>query len=214
MVCLFFAPWLATCAVPEDSLSDACGSVRLMLAEQSGAEPRSSIAARCLSRALEPDENGQVACVVLEGRALGGACTCDGGRRPLPPERQSALRDIWTSRWQEPNRWDCLCEVAQLEHDDLYACQHDVAPEPQVDGQPVSGWCYVDAATIPAIGAPSFVATCPDTMKHDLRFVGDAVLPPGATRLTVCDRRHRCGDRGDEAIAAQRRSAADALAGR
>ncbi|MCA9622494.1 MAG: hypothetical protein KC731_25905, partial [Myxococcales bacterium] len=98
----------------------------------------------CLPRRLTPDREGQVACLVLEGRKTSGACSCDGvARSEVGPEQQGALTALSTV--VEAKGYDCFCRVDQLEGDALNACQTDLSDAPTTDAGPADGWCYVDA---------------------------------------------------------------------
>jgi hypothetical protein len=55
-----------------------------------------------------------------------------------------------------------------------------------ISGQPVNGWCYVDASTVPATGNAEIVKSCPDNEKRMIRFVGDGEAATGATLFITC----------------------------
>jgi hypothetical protein len=57
---------------------------------------------------------------------------------------------------------------------------------PLISGQPVNGWCYVDASTVPATGNAEIVKSCPDNEKRMIRFVGDGEAATGATLFITC----------------------------
>jgi hypothetical protein len=82
--------------------------------------------------------------------------------------------------------WDCFCEVPQLEDEQLQACRDDISDEPQLDGKPVSGFCYVDATTDPPTGNPALVENCPETEQHLIRLVGAGRPSTGATVFMTC----------------------------
>ncbi|MBW2457640.1 MAG: hypothetical protein JRI68_24260 [Deltaproteobacteria bacterium] len=140
----------------------------------------------CLPRSLEPNAEGQVACLVVEA-SLDEACACDGAaRRPIAtshPAVQLAKED--------PNYsaagWGCFCEIVQTSGEALQACQNN-ADDHVTDsaGNPVDGWCYVDATTLPPTGNPALVDTCPATQERRVRFVGEGEGAPGATLFITC----------------------------
>ena len=79
-------------------------------------------------------------------------------------------------------QWNCFCEIPQPTGEGLIACQNDPSASPVVNGQPVDGWCYVDAST----GNPSLVESCPSDARQRLRFVGSGEAAPGATLYMSC----------------------------
>ena len=73
----------------------------------------------------------------------------------------------------------CLCQIRQLEGDELSACQNELA-EP-TDGH---GFCFIDALSSDV--NPAIVRSCPGYAKRALRFTGDGVVTDGAFALAVC----------------------------
>jgi hypothetical protein len=143
---------------------------------------------QCLPKALETDGSGRVACAIIEARNTQGACSCDApARRNVPQEHEDAVAAIREDPIAAPAGWDCFCEVLQLEGDDLQACQSSVDEPVLNNGQPVDGWCYIDALVSPPIGDPAIVADCPLTERRILRFLGEAQALAGATLYLTCD---------------------------
>ena len=150
-------------------------------------------ATHCLSRAPSVDASGQVSCLVLELRTLGGgeSCACDAarGRAPITEEHRAA-EDIAAARGIT---WTCSCEVTQLVGAPSDTCRDDpTSPSLDSMGDPINGFCYIDAAAQPPVGAPEIVSQCPDAKGRALRFVGDPAVAPGATLLMVCAE-EKCG---------------------
>jgi len=140
----------------------------------------------CLPRSLDPNADGQVACLVVEA-SHDEACRCDGAaRRPIAsshPAVQLAKEDpVYTDAG-----WSCFCEIVQTSGEALQACQNQ-ADDQVTDsaGNPVDGWCYVDATTLPPTGNPELVDSCPPTQERRVRFVGEGEGAPGATLFITC----------------------------
>ncbi|HSN97723.1 MAG TPA: hypothetical protein VLS89_05470, partial [Candidatus Nanopelagicales bacterium] len=156
---------------------------------------KTALGGQCLPRSLQPDDNGQVSCLIIEARKAQGECTCDEatGRRFVPEAQRQAQSAIEADPLAEPSGWNCYCEVQQLlgdndpnTEDPLYACQYDVQEPVQSGGQDVNGWCYVDATTSPPVGDQAIVANCPATERRLIRFVGQGEAQPGATLFITC----------------------------
>lgn len=151
---------------------------------------KQALAGQCLSRTLVPDAEGNVPCVILEARNAGGQCACDAAeaRADIPAGSPKAkMVDLAKSDpLAAKEGWDCYCEIVQTTGDARDACQNDVNNPPLVNGQPVNGWCYVDATTTPATGNVEIVAKCPDNEKRILRFVGAGEAQTGATLFISC----------------------------
>ncbi|MDI1484582.1 hypothetical protein [Polyangium sp. y55x31] len=132
----------------------------------------------CLPRSLEADAEGGVACTVFEARNVGGgACTCDPseGRADVLPEHSALTSSIWDDPRAASEAWDCVCMMLQAEAGAARtACQEDVSDPPLAEGNPVHGWCYVDAATSPPLGNPELVSACPESRKRRIRFAGSS----------------------------------------
>ena len=142
----------------------------------------------CLPRPLKADEDGQVACLVIEARnTQGGACECDPSlaRQSVDPKHQPAVAGVLDDVYAEQAGWNCFCEVPQLLDAELDACRTDPGKAPQVNGEAVDGWCYVDQLTSPE-GAADIVQKCPETEKRLLRFVGQGAVQPGGTLFITC----------------------------
>lgn len=149
---------------------------------------REALVARCFPRALPTDDDGRVACQVVEARAGdGSSCNC-----PVPlAEVADTVASGVRSKLQEyqlcgpslgvPCGSFCLCEVPQLSGEELEACQNDfVAPV-------VPGFCYLNAQVDePNIGSPELLADCSVGSMRLLRFVG-GVPASGSAAFVVCD---------------------------
>jgi len=148
----------------------------------------------CLPRALQADASGQVNCTVIEAshKPSNGAC-CDPAeaRLDVPENRQSAVEGILADELVQGLGYDCFCEIPQLqgtsEGEPLWACQNDPARAPELaNGDKVNGYCYVDQTSDPPVGNPALVASCPDTEKRNIRFVGKGNPTSDATIFITC----------------------------
>jgi hypothetical protein len=148
---------------------------------------KTGLGAQCLPRSLVPDSSGQVSCAIIEARNTQGACSCAvAGRQDVQRENEEAVATILADPLAEAAGWDCFCEMVQLQGDELQACQYTVGEPVLVNGQPVHGWCYVDAESSPPVGDPTIVDQCPMNEKRILRFVGQGEAMPGATLYLTC----------------------------
>jgi hypothetical protein len=137
----------------------------------------------CLPRPLKPNKQGQVSCLVLEGRQTnGGACDCTGiAREPVPASQQGAITAA-TSSIEGADAYDCFCKVQQLADAELNACQNQIADEVTVDSNPVHGWCYIDER----IGEAALVESCESTKRQTIRLVGEGQPGPAARHFITC----------------------------
>ncbi|APR83807.1 Hypothetical protein A7982_09156 [Minicystis rosea] len=171
-----------------------------------------ALGGQCLPRKLNPNADGQVQCLILEGRNTQGAhkadcdAFCDGKLADSPAARQHVSEDhkpAVIAAQEDPIAatagWDCFCEIKQLggkttpacksgstAQSELDACQCDTAEPPSFNGQAVDGWCYVDATATPVVGNTEIVKNCPATEKRLVRFVGAGNPQPGATLFITC----------------------------
>ncbi len=151
---------------------------------------KSVLGGQCLPRTLTPDSEGNVPCLILEARnTQGGACVCDPNKARAEITDASKAKAIEIAK-QDPaaakSGWDYFCEITQTSGDARAACQDDANNPPLLNGQPVSGWCYVDATTTPATGNPEIVSKCPENEKRIIRFVGDGEGETGSTLFITC----------------------------
>lgn len=146
---------------------------------------KEALGGKCLPRTLTPDENGQVSCIILEATRTGGNCVCDAniGRREIDAAHEQAKQAALADPLAATAGWDCFCEIEQLSGDELSECQNN-PDDTAVAG--LDGWCYVDATTAPPTGNPDIVASCPETEKRIIRFVGEGKGQPGATLFITC----------------------------
>jgi hypothetical protein len=128
----------------------------------------------CLPRALHADERGQVACIVMEGRNVpdGDSCACDyaPGRTDVDPQHQSLVTQALTDPSATLAGLDCFCEIEQLEGPEANVCRTSLDEAPELDGEPVQGWCYIDGTSVPQIGNPELVEHCAPTEQRMIRF--------------------------------------------
>lgn len=149
---------------------------------------------RCLPRPLAPEiseslsQPGRVPCLVTEATQVpeGGACSCDGpGRSPLDGEHAVARRAILDEIELDGQcgaamgidcQALCLCEVSQLDGDELAACREGS------ESRDSYGYCYVDPEQ--GLGDARLVSKCRSTERRKLRFVGEG-LPKNRSIVTV-----------------------------
>jgi len=153
---------------------------------------KSKLNGQCLPRALTPDEKKKVSCLIIEGRRTdAGQCSCEGAglaaRQDVQPEHQAALDKIAEDETLQGVGLNCFCEVKQLDGEDLEACQYDKSDAPvNASGEPVNGWCYIDATPGRQAGDPALVENCPVTEKRKLRFVGEGEPLTNSTLFITC----------------------------
>jgi hypothetical protein len=144
----------------------------------------------CLVRSVRPRTDGQVSCVVLEGRktAPGETCSCDGvARSAVTPEHAAAEQSAREQALDTEADLDCYCEIDQLAGEGLTACQEQEEEDVALaSGEEVSGWCYVDATSFPPVGNEALVAQCAPNQERIIRTVGDGQLVPGARMFVTC----------------------------
>ncbi len=130
----------------------------------------------CLARSFTPNADKQVACIVLEGRALAdaGGCSCDAaGRAEVAAVHQQAVVEAMEKPSSKAVGLNCFCEIEQLEGEELEACQYSLEEEPRASGELVHGWCYVDATTDREIGDERLVDHCQVNERRTIRFVNE-----------------------------------------
>jgi hypothetical protein len=147
----------------------------------------------CLPRALTPDAQSQVPCLIVEAQRISDPSQCTAvcsapGRQPIAQDHPAVL-----SAKEDPlsavAQWNCFCEIPQVAGQELAACQNDENDSPTTaDGRPVDGWCYIDGDTVPPTGNPALVEMCADTQRRTLRFVGSGAAAPGGTLFVTCSR--------------------------
>jgi len=143
----------------------------------------------CLPRTLEANEKGQVNCLVLEARATGGSCSCDPNqaRLPVADVNSAAVDEAMKLELAQRAQWDCFCAVPQLQGEELKVCQNDASDQPiGAAGEPVSGFCYVDATTDPVTGNEALVSDCSETQQRRIRVVGKGEPVSGGTLIITC----------------------------
>jgi hypothetical protein len=167
-----------------------CDSSQLVELFTNDDTPETSLG-QCLSRTLKPAPTGQVSCLALELRKTETpeACACDAANGRIPVSKDHAgAKDIALEHEAAAGAgWNCFCEVIQLEGDARNACTDDISAAPTDGmGEPVRGFCYVDATTVPVTGNPELVKDCPETERRALRFLGDPAILPQASLIMIC----------------------------
>jgi hypothetical protein len=150
---------------------------------------KTALGGQCLPRTLTPDAKGQVSCLILEARNSQGECNCNiDARQDVTNGHKAAKEAALADPIAKSSGWDCVCEIKQLEGEQLEACQEIVPPNPvqTADGTDVNGWCYIDATSNPQIGEPEIVAKCPKTEQRLVRFTGKGEAQLGATLFITC----------------------------
>jgi len=130
---------------------------------------------KCLPRTLETDDQGHVACRVVEAQKQGCDCQLDG-RAEVNPDTQRAVQaqlrltsNCGSAGQKACSDW-CMCEIKQVDSANLKACQTNRAGVP-------AGYCYIDeqakvgADASAARAVDSQLALCPVNQRHRLRFV-------------------------------------------
>lgn len=148
---------------------------------------------QCLSRTLPPNELGHVPCSIVEAQRVSeasvSACNaCDApGRKPITQKQKTTFSESDGIECSD-GACNCFCEVEQLSGSALSACQNDVslAPTDPETGELLHGFCYVDATTTPPTGATELVASCPQTERRMIRFVGEETERTGSTMFIAC----------------------------
>jgi hypothetical protein len=133
----------------------------------------------CLPRQLQPNAQGQVECLMLEGSKIptGTKCTCDPSksRSPVAPEHQPAVAAAQSDAVGAD--LNCFCEIDQAQGAALVDCQTKTPASS-------NGWCYVDADQ--GVAEAQIVAKCPATEQRQIRFVGNGAPQQGSTLFMTC----------------------------
>ena len=154
---------------------------------------KSRLSGECLHRALTPDHDKQVECLIIEARAVpeGETCSCDApsvkARQDIQSVHEEARKQVQSDPVAEAAGWNCLCEIKQLNGEAQQACQYDGSRFPKTSGgEAADGWCYIDANSNPPAGDAALVATCPPTEQRKLRFVGAGEPLDKTTLFITC----------------------------
>jgi hypothetical protein len=132
---------------------------------------------QCLPRAPSISPDGVASSVAFHAtQATGSACACpaDQGLQDVSAEHQSAASKFFDSQTGTVAKASCVCEVKQLtgsDKDGLLACKQNIeVPVLDSAGQPVNGYCYVDAED----GATNadVLSRCASGQRRAVRFVG------------------------------------------
>jgi hypothetical protein len=138
------------------------------------------LAGSCLPRKLEVRDN-RIPCRVVEALPAGGGCGLPG-RKPV----DASDPVVAVVQWELEKRGVCdaaerpecatfeLCELDQIEGDDLASCQD----EANYAGA-TSGYCYIDPEQ--GYGSSRLVAQCSGGERRQLRFVDH--LPDDENRV-------------------------------
>jgi hypothetical protein len=135
----------------------------------------SKFADPCLPRALPISQ-----CVLLEARPSDGDDCEVAGR--MDPEgygvevAQTVEQEMGTQGYD--TEAFTFCQIRALEGDDLDACENTAG------GGSGAGYCYLDVDQ--GMGDPALLASCPASMKHRIRFVGDELPASGALTFVAC----------------------------
>ncbi len=154
----------------------------------------------CLPRALQLNEDGTVACQVVEATNPTFGVTCGtAGREEIDPEVAKVVRrELRTAKrcGDDPGQVACdsvvLCGIRATSGDDLARCLND--PDEALGNAPIAGYCYIDAMQDvnennvvecdpvsggpDCIGNPALVADCDSSQRRILRIVSREVSPP------------------------------------
>ena len=146
---------------------------------------KEALAPRCLPRPISTEDD-QIPCRVVEAFSA-QECSCNlPGRTAVSSSMRGNVDDGLHAQALCGGNTGvscsdyCMCEIQQFEAAELVACQFlDTDPGTQ------SGFCYVEPDR--GIGSPSLVASCPDTQRQLLRFMGSNVPRPGSVPFLVCE---------------------------
>jgi hypothetical protein len=158
-------------------------------------------APNCLPRPLVVGDSGKLegstgGCYIVEARPKAPDCTCDAahGRAslpvgsPIPSNAREFLRNSSScDQTGLPACTDfCFCEIVQFSGDELRVCQTSVT-----DPGSQYGVCYLDdqydldGNGVPDVN-PELLASCPDTEKRMLRFMGSDVPASDGRPFIAC----------------------------
>jgi len=157
--------------------------------------------ASCLPRPLAVNADGTTGddmggCNIIEARPTAPDCTCDAahGRAalpagsPIPPQALEFLRNENScDQADQPSCADfCSCEIIQFSGAEQRVCQTSVT-----DPGTQCGVCYLDdqydldGDGVPDVN-PELLASCADTQKRSLRFMGSDVPASDALTFVAC----------------------------
>jgi hypothetical protein len=150
---------------------------------------REGIGPTCIETELptEPTDSGdRTTCTVIEAHRAAG-CGCEDSLGRLDPDDDSVEQALEQLRGDRQCGGTtgidcdsfCLCEIRQLEDDELAACQNEL-----VEPTDSHGFCYIDTQSSDVNHA--IVRSCPGYAKRALRFSGEGVVTDGAFALVVC----------------------------
>jgi hypothetical protein len=144
---------------------------------------------RCPPRplAVEPGDEGELPCVVVEALEEQASCGCTAaGRKPASANAAALVQ----KQLGESKACDfdgtpacnsfCFCEIAQAEGDNRTHCLNNAGDSN------TPGYCYIDPFGSPPVGNPALVEDCGATSKRKIRFVGPDTPTPGATTYIAC----------------------------
>lgn len=158
--------------------ASARGARLLSAAIVDGIKPQ--LGTRCLPRWFSVDDEGHIACSIVE--LVLGARDCESSEGRSEVDELVAAAVIEHCKRSTGLACDevSLCHIDQLSGDDLQECQQSVD---YAGG--VSGFCYVDAAQ--AVGNEALVRECPATEQRKLQFVGENTPAVGSLTFVVCE---------------------------
>jgi hypothetical protein len=149
---------------------------------------KSALTVPCLPRQLPVEGDGTLACTVIEAR-LPDEAGCSCGAAGHAELSSSSVRSFVEGELSSRNHCGdvtgidcsdyCLCEIVELTGAEGDECRNFVG---EAMG---SGYCYVDPDR--GYGNPELVASCPDSSRQLIRFVGDGVPGPRSVALVTCD---------------------------
>jgi hypothetical protein len=152
------------------------------------------LATTCLPLKLTPQPDDTFPCIVIEAHqadpvdphSTDEACKCASpgrtpvkGDGPLRAEQQAQVQGAALGE-----TYACYCEIDQLLGAERDACQNDAGHAPELNGQSVDGWCYVDP--LAGLGNKQIVQDCPADSRRELRFVNGGNPEPKTTTYMTC----------------------------
>ena len=150
---------------------------------------KDALKGKCLPRAIQTDENGQVLCAVIEAQK-GNACgdCTQPGRKPVdakllePVRKQLNLSGQCGKGTQDSCDTWCQCEIKQFDNDTVPNLTNCQAGQGTTD----AGYCYIDKNSP---GAAALLKDCPTEQQQLLRFRDlDQVKTPaqGSVAFIAC----------------------------
>jgi hypothetical protein len=118
---------------------------------------------------VDKASQGRAICIVTEAFNSDRAdeCSCQTAPGRIMAEPNTIDPDL-------RQRYNCFCEIVELDPPSARACQQDPALSSP------SGWCYVDELDL---GGKPITSACPPTLRQSIRLRGIDPRPGGMVRV-------------------------------